>query len=170
MLTCVLAYLLFIAIVKHSMSFTSWCQCKKLHFVTSLKKADKSITSKSCYKYQLNACTQVAIRVFKAKYEILQLYTNSHLFFYCKNEWPFGYNCKVSQSPEGDLRNFAKFTEKHLCQILSFKKIAWLSQQLYLKRRLWHRCFPVNFAKFLRIYFLTEHLRWLDMDLADSIN
>ena len=24
-----------------------------------------------------------------------------------------------------------------------------------------HRCFPANFAKFLRTPFLTEHLRWL---------
>ena len=30
-----------------------------------------------------------------------------------------------------------------------------------LKKRLWHRCFPVNFAKFLRTPFFTEHLRWL---------
>ena len=37
---------------------------------------------------------------------------------------------------KGALRNFAKFTGKHLCQ------------------RLWHRCFPVNFAKFLRTPFL----------------
>ena len=28
-----------------------------------------------------------------------------------------------------------------------------------LKRRLWHRYFPVNFAKFPRTPFLTEHLR-----------
>ena len=27
-----------------------------------------------------------------------------------------------------------------------------------LKKRLWHRCFPVNFMKFLRTPFLTEHL------------
>ena len=27
-----------------------------------------------------------------------------------------------------------------------------------LKTRPWHRCFPVNFAKFLRTPFLTEHL------------
>ena len=26
------------------------------------------------------------------------------------------------------------------------------------KKRLWHRCFPVNFAKFLRIPFPTEHI------------
>ena len=30
-----------------------------------------------------------------------------------------------------------------------------------LKKRLWHRCFPVNFVKSLRTPFLTEHLRWL---------
>ena len=30
-----------------------------------------------------------------------------------------------------------------------------------LKKRLWHRCFPVNFAKFLRTTFFIEHLCWL---------
>ena len=30
-----------------------------------------------------------------------------------------------------------------------------------LKKRLWHRCFPVNFVKFLRTPFFIEHLRWL---------
>ena len=28
-------------------------------------------------------------------------------------------------------------------------------------KRLWHRCFPVNFEKFLRTPSLTEHLQWL---------
>ena len=31
----------------------------------------------------------------------------------------------------------------------------------FIKKRLWHRCFPVNFVKFLRTPFLTEHLRSL---------
>ena len=30
-----------------------------------------------------------------------------------------------------------------------------------LKKRLWHRYFPVNFEKFLRTPFFIEHLRWL---------
>ena len=30
-----------------------------------------------------------------------------------------------------------------------------------LKKRPWHRCFPVNFAKFLRTTFFIQHLRWL---------
>ena len=44
------------------------------------------------------------------------------------------------------LKDFAKFTGKHLCQCPTFNKIAGLSLQL-----------PVNFAKFLRIDFLKEH-------------
>ena len=43
---------------------------------------------------------------------------------------------------KGALRNFTKFTGKHLYQ------------SLLLKKRLWHRCFPVNFAKFLKTLFL----------------
>ena len=34
-----------------------------------------------------------------------------------------------------------------------------------LKKRPWHRCFPVNFANFLRTPFSTEHLRWLLLSL-----
>ena len=32
-----------------------------------------------------------------------------------------------------------------------------------LENRLWYRCFPVNFVKFLRIPFFKEHLRWLPL-------
>ena len=56
---------------------------------------------------------------------------------------------------KGVLWNFPKFTGKHLCQSLSFNKKA------LLKKRLWHRCFPVNFAIFLRTPFIIEHLWWL---------
>ena len=63
------------------------------------------------------------------------------------------------------LRNFAKFRGKHLCQSLFFNKVADLKPATFLKKRLWHRCFPVNFAEFLRTSFLTEHLRWLLLNL-----
>ena len=51
-------------------------------------------------------------------------------------------------------KNFAKFTGKHLCQSLCFNKVAGLSPAALLKKRLWYRCFPVNFVKFLRTPFL----------------
>ena len=44
------------------------------------------------------------------------------------------------------LKNFAKFTGRHLCQSL-FLINSW--------------CFPVNFAKFLRTPLFTENLWWL---------
>ena len=62
---------------------------------------------------------------------------------------------------KGVLRNFAKFTGKHLCQSLFFNKVAGLRPGTLLKKILWHRCFLVNFTKFLRTPFLTEHLGWL---------
>ena len=59
------------------------------------------------------------------------------------------------------LRNFAKLTGKRLCQSLFFNKAASLRPAPSLKKRLWHRCFPENFAKFLRTPFFIEHLWWL---------
>ena len=59
------------------------------------------------------------------------------------------------------LKNFAKFTEKHLCQRLSLNKVAGLRPVTLFKRRPWHRGFTVNFAKFLRTLFFIEHLWWL---------
>ena len=47
------------------------------------------------------------------------------------------------------LKDFAIFTGKHLCWNLFLIKIqAWRPATL-LKKRLQHRCFPVNVAKFL---------------------
>ena len=69
-------------------------------------------------------------------------------FHFGQNEF-FSSRCLVRSSrlevfcKKGVLGNFAKFTGKHLCQ------------------RLWHRCFPVNFAKFPRTPFIIEHLWWL---------
>ena len=55
---------------------------------------------------------------------------------------------------------FAKFTEKHLCQSLLCNKVVGL--------RLWHRCFSVNFVKFLRRSFFIEHLLWLPLQIYRS--
>ena len=52
------------------------------------------------------------------------------------------------------LKDFTKFTGKHLCQSPFFNKVAGLRPATLLKKRLWQRYFPVNFAKFLRTTFL----------------
>ena len=59
------------------------------------------------------------------------------------------------------LRNFAKFIGKRLSQGLFFNKFGGLRPETLLKKRLWLMCFLVNFAKFLRTFFLTEHFQWL---------
>ena len=52
------------------------------------------------------------------------------------------------------LRNLAKFIGKHPCKSYFFNKIAGLRPATLLKKRLWHRRFPVNTVKFLRTPFL----------------
>ena len=54
---------------------------------------------------------------------------------------------------KGALRNFKKFTGKQLCQSLFFNKVAGLKPAILLKKRLWDRCFPVNFVKSLTTPF-----------------
>ena len=44
------------------------------------------------------------------------------------------------------------------------KKETLAHRATLLKKRLQHRCFPMNFAKSLRILFFIEHLRWLLLD------
>ena len=68
------------------------------------------------------------------------------------NSWRIS-RCRCSLR-KGVLRNFAKFTGKHLCQGLFFNKVAGLRSATLLKKRLWYKCFPVNLAKFLRTCFL----------------
>ena len=66
------------------------------------------------------------------------------------------------------VRNFTKFTGKHLCQSLFFNKVAGLRPAALLKKRLWHSCFPVNFVKFLRTPFFLEHL-WATASVSLSM-
>ena len=58
------------------------------------------------------------------------------------------------------LRIFTKFTGKHLCQSLFLIKLRPQACS-FIKKRLWHSYFPVNFMKFLRTPFYIEHLWWL---------
>ena len=48
-------------------------------------------------------------------------------------------------------------SQENSCARMSFL----IKLQALVKKRFWHRCFPANFAKFLRTAFLTEHLQWL---------
>ena len=59
---------------------------------------------------------------------------------------------------KGVLRNFKKFTGKHLCH----------SPTTLLKKRLWHWCFSVNFEKFLRTPFLEKTSGWLHVRVVNT--
>ena len=53
----------------------------------------------------------------------------------------------------GVIKNLAEFTDKHLFWSIFFNKVVGLGPTTLLKKKLQHKCFPVNFAKFLRTPF-----------------
>ena len=59
-------------------------------------------------------------------------------------------------------------SQENTCVRVSFlvKLQTFMRPATLLKKRLWHRCFPVNFAKFIKTRFLTEHRRWLLLTIA----
>ena len=81
----------------------------------------------------------------------LEHLSNTGLYFK-SSHW----RCSVRK---GVFRNFAKLTGNHLCQSLVFNKVAGLKPATLLKKGLWHRCFPVNFAKLLRTPFFAKHFQ-----------
>ena len=62
-------------------------------------------------------------------------------------------SCQEVFCKKGVLKNFAKFMGKQLCRCLFFNKLAGMKPTTLLKKRLWHMCFPLNLAKFLRTPF-----------------
>ena len=93
-----------------------------------------SITKK--YGHSFEICAIFTFQVFPvSELSCLRRFNNKismHCRRFCKRVVP---------------KNFAKSTGKHLCQSLFLIKLKAAPATL-LKTRLWHRCCPVNFAKF----------------------
>ena len=56
-------------------------------------------------------------------------------------------------------------SQEDTCARVSFLIKMQVKPATLLKKILWLRCFPVDFAKFLRTPFFIEHLRWLLLNI-----
>ena len=66
------------------------------------------------------------------------------------------------------LKNFYHIHKKAGVLESLLNKFADLRACIFIKKRLQHRCFPVNIAKFLRATFFIEHLWWLLLYLLNQ--
>ena len=91
---------------------------------------------------------------FPSKLFFKKNWSRNHIFTHCRSScWEVF--CKKL------FLEICQNLQENTCGRVSFS----IKLQALLKKRLWRRCFPVNFAKFLRITFLIEHLRWLFLTL-----
>ena len=69
------------------------------------------------------------------------------------------------------LRNVRfRSSQEDTCASLFFNKVARRRPVTLFKKRLWHRCFSVNFAKFLGTRFLQKTSRWLLLKVRKFTN
>ena len=61
-------------------------------------------------------------------------------------------------------------SQENTCASLFFNKVAGLGPQAcnFINKETLAQVFPVNFAKFLRTPFFTEHLRWLLLKVMEE--
>ena len=118
-----------------------------------------------CYVHKRNLHLTAAENIHHPQAKQQRDYNRLHQANQKREEWDgFKFSGKRSSRSEvfynkSILKNFANFTGKHLCQSLFFNKKKDLRPANLLKKRLWHRYFPVNFGIFLRTPFFTEHLQ-----------
>ena len=126
--------------------------CRKLRMWSHLLK--KSIMENFIFSAVTHSCSNLEGQiVFIKQIKSLSIH---HLQKFTIQKQPPEVFCK-----KGVLGNFTKFTGKNLRQSLFFNNVASLRPVTLLKKRLWHRCFPVTFVKFLRTIFFIEHPWWL---------
>ena len=81
----------------------------------------------------------------------------SRLFMHVK-QWRYRssqWRCSVKKV----FLEISQNSQENSCARVSF--LIKLRPTTLFKKRLWHMCFPVNFVKFLKTPFFSEHLRWL---------
>ena len=128
------AYLLQqIRFITSSILFLKHSKCKKQNHVSCLKKTN----------FHVEQLSNGGFLKFSRGF----IFANENLFRVVFKAWGVR---PVVFCINWVLRSFAKCTGNHLCQSFFFNKVAGLRPATLLKRRLWHSCFPVSFAKFLR--------------------
>ena len=82
--------------------------------------------------------------------------------------WFWNNAVKIKITPNGEIYQIFHATYIETFRGRKFRRLYYQRTEAVarrpanlLKKRLWHKCFPVNFEKFLRTPFFIEHLRWL---------
>ena len=107
--------------------------------------------SNSAWVYNLKTYTLSLHTVLKSLY-----LKNMYFENICKRQEAVARRCSVKV-----FLDISQNSQENNCARVPFLIKFQASPATLLKKRLWHRSFPVNFAKFLRTPILTEHLWWL---------
>ena len=123
-------------------------------------------------KYWVDSCyqsTNQAEKILSRKMYVTLFLKMQKVLFGAVTEWSCISIRTKKFCKKGVTRSFAKFARQHLWQSLFFDKIRCCRSATSLKTRLQHRCFPVNFVKFVKIPFLQIATERMLLNIAVSI-
>ena len=123
-----------------------WCPSFKYNYLFQIQITLVNISTRA-YNFTIK-------RILSALNAFTRKNKRCYIYLPILNTRPSSSSHRRCSIRNGVLRNFVKFTGKLLCQGLFSNKVAGLRPATLLKKWLWHRCFPVNFAKFLKTPFL----------------
>ena len=133
-----------------------------VHIYTNLKFWKKQVVAKWKKKSCLKALAWLHLVIKNYMSSVSNLMLRHH--YKGATSWSIhDYICKrQKQLPE-------VFCKKVFLEISQNSQENTCARISFLTKRLWHRCFSVNFVEFLRTPFLTEHLRWLLLKRGNHI-
>ena len=112
-----------------------------------------SVVFRFLFLFFLKHFMTLCVNIFKEQYIFDGKIEKSHWFK--KTTEAVVQRCSVKKV----LLEISKKSQENACARVSF--LIKLRPANLWKKRLWHRCFAVNFLKFLRTPFYIEHLWWL---------
>ena len=98
----------------------------------------------------------ITLSIESSKYSVFS--RKSRLVFILKKAL-YGSSCPEVFCGKGVLRNFTKFTRKHICQSIFFNKVAGLRPATLLKKETLAQVLYSECCEISKNTFFTEHLR-----------
>ena len=99
-----------------------------------------------------NCCNYVVTSLFRPQHDDIWFAFVLIILHQKSRKTPFRSSHQKCSIKKGLFKNFRKFIEQHLCQS-PFLRMLQGSAWNYIKKRLWHKCFPLNFVNSLRTPF-----------------
>ena len=112
---------------------------------------------------------QLSIKIFKIQNKLDENSKVSQNFREISQKQPFRTSHRRCSIKKVFLK-ILQISQENTFVGVSFNKVVGLKACNFIKKRLQHKCFPVNNVKFFRTAYFIEHLGWLLLTFVNDVD